>query len=676
MKKLALFLVLVSLTAGMLSAQTRRRNPEFDRFNPSYHFYPSGVPTGLFYEDGYYYNGWGRYYSTDLVHWTPTEATKRSSELRAKLMDPNLTEEARQEIMRSMPRSRLGGSGTIVVDTKNVAGYGPGAWLAYYHNEMQPFRTQVIGVSYSLDKGASWTRDEERYPILNIDSREFRDPKIFWHEQTQRWIMAIGWADAPKIRFYYSHNLLDWTYMSDFGPWGATNGVWECTDFFPLPVDGDPSNVKWVIALSVQPYTGQYFVGDFDGERFVLDEEYAHFLDVDPLPKGEVLFDFEHGIDEWEMEGTAFYESPTDVPLYRQGAVMGRVGRYYVNSYHNEGKSEGRITSPEFFITKDYINFKIGGAYAPGLNCVDLLVDGKVVRTETGRNAGSLEWTGWDVSEFRGKKARIRIVSVKEGDNVYTNVTFGPSVYVDQIMLCDALKTREPEHAFWFDYGQDFYAVRSWATYAPGENRRVWTAWMGSWRYNSLEPVSGIQTVPREVRLKTFPEGIRMVQLPLEELKTLRGKGQFFGDVTFEGAWTPKKFKPANNVYEMVVEFENIDAESFGVRLCMGGSEKTTIGYDVAAEELYFDRRYSGLSSFVDFHPAVFKGPMKNRDNKVKIHLFVDNCSVEVFGNDGETCISNKIYPAKESTGVEFFSAGGKVTIKSVSFYPVTGSVM
>lgn len=646
----------------------RIQKQEYLRFNPDYHFYPSGDPTGLFYHDGKYYNAWGRYYGTDFVHWTATDAARRLNELRAMLADPSVSEAEKDEIRRKMMAGRLGGSGSIVVDEDNVAGFGKNAWLAYYHNELQPFRTQVIGMSYSTDEGATWKRYEEKYPVLNINSREIRDPKIFWHDKTQKWIMAIGWAEAPKVKFFSSVNLIDWEFMSDFGPWGAVNGVWECVDFFPLAVDGNPDNVKWVIAISVQPYTGQYFVGDFDGTRFVLDEDFARQLTYDHVPQGDVLFDFERGIDEWDMEGESFYESPTDVSLYRQGAVMGRVGRYYVDSYSNEGRSTGKITSPEFEITRNCLNFLIGGAYNPGKSCINLIIDGEVVRTETGRNASSMQWSGWDVSEYRGKKGRIQVVDAVPDGSSY--------VYVDHIMLCDELKVMEPQKAFWFDYGQDFFAVRSWNTYAPDEDRVVWTAWMGSWRYNGLEPVSGIQSIPREVSLKTFPEGIRLVQKPIEELQTLReGKTDIEGTV-FEGVWSPKKLDPKNNVYELIVEFENIDSEEFGVRVCVGDQEKTSVGYDVTEEELYFDRRYSGLNDFIDFHPAVFKGPMKNRSNTVKLHLFVDNCSVEVFGNDGETCISNKIYPSEDSTGIEFFSYGGDVRVRSVEYYPLKGGVM
>ncbi|MDD3944706.1 MAG: GH32 C-terminal domain-containing protein [Bacteroidales bacterium] len=660
-------LLLLVLTNNDIYGQGRNQNPVYARFNPSYHFYPSGDPTGLFYYNGLYYNAWGRFSSTDFVHWHSSEFSRSSTNARTLLADSTISQATRDSLMRIIRSSRLGGSGSIVVDENNVAGFGKNAWIAYYHNETQPYRIQVIGLSYSTDEGANWTRYAQ-FPILDINSREFRDPKVFWHEKTQQWILAIGWAEAPKVKFFSSTNLIDWEFMSDFGPWGATNGVWECVDFFPLPVDGDYNNIKWVIALSVQPYTGQYFIGDFDGERFILDKEFAEQLTYNDIPSGQVLFDFERGIDEWEMEGESFVESPTDISLRRQGAIMGKVGRYYVNSYNKEGRSTGKITSPTFLITKNFINFKIGGSYKPGQSCINLLIDGKIVRTETGRNASSMQWSGWNVSEYRGEYGQIQVV-----DNIPNGSSY---VYVDHVMLCDEIRTMEPEKAYWFDYGQDFFAVRSWNNYASDENRRIWTAWMGSWRYNSLEPVRGVQSIPREVKLKYFSEGIRLVQHPIEELKNLRKRHIEIDGNIFEGIWTPRKFKPLKNVYELIVEFENISSEEFGLKICVSDDEKTTIGYKVKDELLFFDRRFSGINDFIDFHPAIFIGPMKNRYSTIKLHIFVDNCSVEVFGNDGETCISNKIYPSIESTGIEFFSNGGSVKVKSIDFYELDGGIM
>lgn len=669
--RMAAALTVVLLTAGSMSAQ-RMPAEEYMKYTPSYHFYPSGDPTGLFYYDGLYYNNWGIAFSTDFVHWKYTAQRERSNRISEQLRDPDITPQRRDSLNNE--RVRLGGSGTIVVDSRNTSGLGRDGQpplVAFYHNELHPVRTQVIGLSYSNDLGVSWKR-YEKYPVLNIDSREFRDPKVWWHEPSGYWVMAIGWAEIPKIQFYKSDNLIDWEFMSEFGPWGATGGVWECVDMFPLPVDGDEGNIKWVIAISVQPFNGQYFIGDFDGVKFTMDEDFVQQLTYEKYrPQGITLFDFEHGIDDWEMEGDAFLQSPTYEAIYRQGAIMGKEGNFFINSYHNEARGTGRIVSPEFAVSKNYINFKIGGGYAPGEECVNLLVDGKVVRTHTARNSNDLQWVGWDVQEFRGRTARVEIVdALSEGTGYSQGAGY---IYADHFMLSDELAFTGIEKAFWFDYGPDFFAVRSWNNYAPGENRVVWTAWMGSWRYASVEPVGRIQSVPREVKLKTFPEGVRLVQSPIAELQTLRGKKYSAQENTFEGVWVPKRFAPSRNAYELIVEIENISAEEFGLKLCVGEGEKTTVGYVPASEELYVDRRDSGFDDFTGLFPEVNGGPLKRRGDNLKLHIFVDNCSIEVFANDGETTISSKIYPDAGSVGIEFFSSKGKIRVKSAEMYELGG---
>ena len=81
-------------------------------------------------------------------------------------------------------------------------------------------------------------------------------------------------AQDHKVVLYKSANLKDWTALSEFGPANATGGQWECPDLFPLAVDGDPKNVKWVMVVNINPggvaggSAGQYFVGNFDGTTF------------------------------------------------------------------------------------------------------------------------------------------------------------------------------------------------------------------------------------------------------------------------------------------------------------------------------------------------------------------------------------------------------------------------
>ena len=89
--------------------------------------------------------------------------------------------------------------------------------------------------------------------------------------------MVTVLPDQHKVRFFGSPDLKSWTPLSDFGPAGATGGVWECPDLFELPVEGEPGRTRWVLDVDINPggiaggSAGQYFVGTFDGSRFVDD---------------------------------------------------------------------------------------------------------------------------------------------------------------------------------------------------------------------------------------------------------------------------------------------------------------------------------------------------------------------------------------------------------------------
>ena len=134
---------------------------------------------------------------------------------------------------------------------------------------------QTQNLAASLDRGRTWTKFAGN-PVLDIGSKEFRDPKVFWHRPTGRWIMATVLADKRQVRFWGSADLTAWEQLSDFGPAGATKGVWECPELFEAPVDGDAAGAtRWVLKVDVNdgaPFGGsggQYFVGHFDGKQFL-----------------------------------------------------------------------------------------------------------------------------------------------------------------------------------------------------------------------------------------------------------------------------------------------------------------------------------------------------------------------------------------------------------------------
>ncbi|MFJ5758534.1 glycoside hydrolase family 32 protein [Neobacillus sp. NPDC093182] len=111
--------------------------------------------------------------------------------------------------------------------------------------------------------------------LVNEEKVDFRDPKVFWHKQTNKWIMVLAAGDGMDI--YSSPNLKEWHFESSFKghPGGEMFGVWECPDLFNLPVEGNPNETKWVLLISHgdKPNSNygsrtQYFVGDFDGHSF------------------------------------------------------------------------------------------------------------------------------------------------------------------------------------------------------------------------------------------------------------------------------------------------------------------------------------------------------------------------------------------------------------------------
>ncbi|MEZ6137532.1 MAG: hypothetical protein R3C53_21805 [Pirellulaceae bacterium] len=106
-------------------------------------------------------------------------------------------------------------------------------------------------LAFSNDNGRTWTRYEYN-PVLDLDKQDFRDPKVFWHAPTKRWVMVVSLAVEKALVFYGSDDLKSWTERSRFGPAGVTNKPnWECPDLFELPVEGEPGCKLWVLEVDM-----------------------------------------------------------------------------------------------------------------------------------------------------------------------------------------------------------------------------------------------------------------------------------------------------------------------------------------------------------------------------------------------------------------------------------------
>jgi sucrose-6-phosphate hydrolase SacC (GH32 family) len=214
-------------------------------YDGEYHMFPLHYPFG--WDEGR--KGWGHAVSKDLIHW---------KELPMAIYPYN---------------SSSIYSGSAVIDENNTSGFQTGkekVMLAAHSLSDK----QVQCIAYSNDRGRTWTNYSGN-PVIGdrraiVGNEDIRDPKIFWHEPTSKWVMVLFEGIGNSI--FTSDNLKDWTYQSHI------DDSWECPELFELPVDGDPDNTKWVMYGAA----GVYMIGDFDGKKFTM-ESGKHYYSTGKL---------------------------------------------------------------------------------------------------------------------------------------------------------------------------------------------------------------------------------------------------------------------------------------------------------------------------------------------------------------------------------------------------------
>ncbi|PJJ07845.1 fructan beta-fructosidase [Flavobacterium sp. 1] len=461
-----IFIMLASPIAAQTVAKVIRQEP----YRPQYHYSPIdgwiGDPCGLiYYQDQYhlYTFGRGKAVSKDLVHYQQTA----------------------DNVLTGDDGTISYFTGSVAIDKINSTGFGKNAWIAVYTIFTKISENQSQGISYSTD-GNSFQYYKDN-PVIDLQSKEFRDPTIFWYKPTSKWIMVVAKAKEKKVKFYESTNLKEWVWLSDFGPAGAQDKVWECPDLFQLNIDGNPNNTKWVMVVSIDWAREQYFIGDFDGKSFKVDDE--------------------------------------KYPLY-------------------------------------------------------------------------------------------------------------------------------------VDKGLDYYASRVFRDYDNTLKKTPSLGWIATWDYALSVPSSwgkGFWSIPRDLELKTYPEGLRMIQKPEENLKDLRVSPVIFSQKLQKGTHKLPQFMPKENVYELDVVFSTKKPNVFGFNLCVGEGRKVSISYNTQNDLLEIDRTNCS-NVFIEKFARKTSAKVSSENGKLRMHIFVDKSSVELFINQGKDVFTLLTYPSETQTGIEVFS--------------------
>ncbi|MEV7607636.1 glycoside hydrolase family 32 protein [Paenarthrobacter sp. NPDC089322] len=249
-------------------------------YQPGYHYTQnsgnSSDPNGLVFYDGEYHlfhqdrGRWAHAVSADLMHW--------------------------KQLPIALPHMAAGESwsGSAVVDASNASGLFPGGsgLIAYYtsFNHDAWNGNPSVRAAYSKDKGRTWQTVQAAPVVENPGGPnggwDFRDPKVTWDAASNKWVMVVAGGD--HIRFYSSTDLIHWTFASTFGygDW-VRGGVWECPDFFELPVEGQSGVKRWVLWWStgaVRATNGsaaQYVTGTWNGTSFTPDTPASTVLQAD-----------------------------------------------------------------------------------------------------------------------------------------------------------------------------------------------------------------------------------------------------------------------------------------------------------------------------------------------------------------------------------------------------------
>lgn len=378
-----------------------------DYYRPVYHHTPlygwMNDPNGMVYKDGEYHlyfqhnpygskwgnMHWGHSVSKDLIHWEH--------------LDPAIARDTLGHIF----------SGSTVIDHNNSAGYGKDAMIALYTSASDE-RGQIQSMAYSTDNGRTFTKYENNPVLTPFDGlKDFRDPKVFWYEPDQKWIMIVS-ADK-NMRFYSSSDLKSWEYMSQFGEgYGVQPNQFECPDFIQLPVDGNKNNMKWVMLVNINPgcmFGGSatmYFVGDFDGKEFKCDSkpEVTKWLDYGKDHYAAVCISNtgERSIaipwmSNWQ------YANITPIKQYRGANGLPRE----LSLYTKDGQvymAANAVKETEGLRkdTRAVDNFEVKGEYV-----IDEIVPNtdSAYEVEMDITPGASQTVGFDLQNEKGEKAKI-----------------------------------------------------------------------------------------------------------------------------------------------------------------------------------------------------------------------------------------------------------------------------
>ena len=207
------------------------------------------------------------------------------------------------------------------------------------------------------------------------------------------------------------------------------------------------------------------------------------------------------------------------------------------------------------------------------------------------------------------------------------------------------------------DYGSDFYAPQVMQT---EDGRCIMIGWLSMWFADMPEQEdgwAGIMTVPRELHIRNG----KLVSVPVKELESLREKSVSHKNLNIS---VPTQLDGVHGVTgELIAEIDTAKSDNFAIAVRADGDEKTLLTYDKETATFSMNRENSGAG------PKDGREVVLTPEEILKLRVYLDRSSIEVFVNDGEAVLSARIYPAETSQEIIFIPDGENLVINEVTFY-------
>lgn len=175
---------------------------------------------------------WGHATSTDLYYW-----------------------DIQPSALHSSPPTGSMYTGSIILDPNNTSSLFPTnnashpGVVAVYTQHFNSKEFQAIAIS--SDGGLTLEEISSQNPVIDLETQDFRDPKVFWYAPTSRWIMVVANAGQGFTYIYSSGHLISWREESQFHP-AVYETSYECPNLVPIPVTSDTKQAQsaWILLVS------------------------------------------------------------------------------------------------------------------------------------------------------------------------------------------------------------------------------------------------------------------------------------------------------------------------------------------------------------------------------------------------------------------------------------------